>query len=298
MCLAIAFLLWLGNALNKNYTHTLRIPVKFLNLPVNKVIIGEIPEKLEITIKTSGLKLIFIGLQKLTTELIIDFNSLKTNAKSQTYSISNANFELNSLLNFNVDILKIRPDTLFFTSDKTKSKTIPIKLITNFSFEKGYALVNKPILNPSYISISGDSINLKQIDTIYTQPLILTNINQSINTIAILSKPSANVNYNTKEIKVNLNVDRFTENTITIPISILNKPNEKIVKLIPNQTSITYLIGMNSFKQVNENSFKAIVDYDQIKNNNKQLTIELIRVPSEVKLIKTEPITISYLKYN
>lgn len=298
MCLAIAFLLWLGNALNKNYTHTLRIPVKFLNLPVNKVIIGEIPEKLEITIKTSGLKLIFIGLQKLTTELIIDFNSLKTNAKSQTYSISNANFELNSLLNFNVDILKIRPDTLFFTSDKTKSKTIPIKLITNFSFEKGYALVNKPILTPSYISISGDSINLKQIDTIYTQPLILTNINQSINTIAILSKPSANVNYNTKEIKVNLNVDRFTENTITIPISILNKPNEKIVKLIPNQTSITYLIGMNSFKQVNENSFKAIVDYDQIKNNNKQLTIELIRVPSEVKLIKTEPITISYLKYN
>lgn len=298
MCLSIAFLLWLGNALNKNYTHTLRIPVKFLNLPVNKVIIGEIPEKLEITIKTSGLKLIFIGLQKLTTELIIDFNSLKTNAKSQTYSISNANFELNSLLNFNVDILKIRPDTLFFTSDKTKSKTIPIKLITNFSFEKGYALVNKPILTPSYISISGDSINLKQIDTIYTQPLILTNINQSINTIAILSKPSANVNYNTKEIKVNLNVDRFTENTITIPISILNKPNEKIVKLIPNQTSITYLIGMNSFKQVNENSFKAIVDYDQIKNNNKQLTIELIRVPSEVKLIKTEPITISYLKYN
>ena len=45
-------------ALNRNYSYTIHVPVTFLNLPNNKLIVGELPEFLDVEIKASGLKLI------------------------------------------------------------------------------------------------------------------------------------------------------------------------------------------------------------------------------------------------
>lgn len=125
ICLFLAALLWLVRALNVNYTYQLNVPVKFTNLPSNKVIVGDLPDKLTIEIKTSGLKLFFISLKKNIEELTIDFNALKTNAKSQAYSISNGNVDLKSVIRFNVSVLKIRPDTLFSFKIKETQKLFP-----------------------------------------------------------------------------------------------------------------------------------------------------------------------------
>ena len=64
ICLSIASLLWVVHALNRNYKYTLHVPVKFLNLPTNKIIVGELPEVLDVEIKASGIKLLFISLKK------------------------------------------------------------------------------------------------------------------------------------------------------------------------------------------------------------------------------------------
>jgi hypothetical protein len=55
---------------------------------------------------------------------------------------------------------------------------------------------------------------------------------------------------------------------------------------------------MNDYENVSTNSFKAVVNYEQIKEKQKSLQVEIVRSPSEVKIIKTEPTsTISYLIY-
>ena len=113
ICLGIASLLWVVHALNRNYTYTLKVPVKFLNLPSNKLIVGELPEKLDVEIKTSGLKLLFISLKKNYNEVIVDFNLMKNNAKSQAYSINNVYFNLKNSINFDVELIKIRPMNQF-----------------------------------------------------------------------------------------------------------------------------------------------------------------------------------------
>ena len=77
ICLSIASLLWVVHALNRNYKYNLHVPVKFLNLPNNKLIIGDLPEFLDVEIKASGLKLVFISLKNTIDEIVIDFNYLK-----------------------------------------------------------------------------------------------------------------------------------------------------------------------------------------------------------------------------
>lgn len=297
ICLLLASLLWLVNGINRDYQYTLKIPVKFLNLPSDKIVIGEIPDKLEVTIKTSGLKLLLIRSRKLNTDLVIDFNILKSNAKSQAYNIGNGNILLKPYLDFDVNIIKIRPDTLFFSSDLSKSKIVPVKLNSNIDFEKGYELLVKPIINPSFVTITGDSINLSKIDTVYTSVLNLKNLKQNFSSEIQLKKSISNVNYSQKSVSISISVDRFTENTLFIPISIINNSNNKKVKLLPDQIEIKYSIAMSNFSNVDKSSFKAIVDFNKMTSATKQLDVELVRIPSDIKIIRISPQKISFLKY-
>lgn len=297
ICLGIASLLWAVHALNKNYRYTLTIPVKFSKLPDNKLIVGELPEKLQVEIKTSGLKLLFIKLKKMPTEVLIDFNTLKTNAKSQAYSISNGNFNIQRIINFDVDVVKIRPDTLFFSSKKGTSRLIPVKANLQATFLSGYSIINKPSVSPAFVTVTGDSPEINSIDTIYTQPVTLKDVHENYSATVPLKKVSPNLNYSIKEIQLNFSVDRLAETTLKIPVQILNKTSDETIKLLPEFVTIRYLVAMKDYNNIDINSFKATVNYDDILAKKKTLPVELSISPSEVKILKIEPAFISYLIY-
>ncbi len=297
ICLGIASLLWVVHALNKNYKYTLTIPVKFSKLPDNKLIVGELPEKLQVDIKTSGLKLLFIKLQKLPPEVLIDFNTLKTNAKSQAYSISNGNFNLQNIINFDVDVIKIRPDTLFFSSKKGTSRLIPVKVNLQASFLPGYSIITKPTVTPAFVTVTGDSPEINSIDTIYTQAINLKDVHENFNAPVALKKTSVNLNYNIKEVQLSFSVDRLSETSLKIPVQIMNRTSSEKVKLLPEFVTIHYLIAMKEYDNIDVNSFKATVNYNDILAKKKTLPVDLTVIPSEVRILKIEPASISYLIY-
>jgi hypothetical protein len=297
ICLSIASLLWVVHALNRNYKYTIHVPVTFLNLPANKVIVGELPEVLDVEIKASGLKLVFISLKNKIDEVVIDFNLLKNNAKSQAYSISNGNFNLQTAINFDVEVLKIRPDTLFFSGNKGKTKLLPIKANLKVNCLPGYSIISKIIINPAYVSVAGDSLDLAKMDTVYTYFLNLKDVNENFTSSVQLKKPYSSVIYNVKDVQLSFSVDKLTEASIKIPIQIMNNDGKENIKLLPNFVTVKYLIAMKEYESINTNSFNAIVNYQYIKEKRKTLPVEIIRTPSEVKIIKTEPSSISYLIY-
>ena len=297
ICLSIASLLWVVHALNRNYKYSITVPVTFLNLPSNKLIVGELPESLNVEIKASGLKLLFISLKKNIGEVVIDFNSLKTNAKSNAYSISNGNFNLQTAVNFDVEIMKVRPDTLFFSAYNGNSKLLPVKANLKVSCLPGYSVISKPIIVPAYVTVTGDSLDLKKIDTVYTYFLNLKDIHQDFTSPVPLKKPFSSIGYSVKDVQLSFTVDKLTESSIQVPITIMNKPNHETIKLKPGIVTIKYLVAMKDYENVSASSFKAVVNYDLIKDKQKELPIEIIRSPSEVKIIRISPTTISYFIY-
>lgn len=297
ICLGIASFLWIIHTLNRNYKYTIQVPVKFTNLPSNKSIVGELPDKLQIDIKASGLKLLFISLKKEFQTLSVDFNSLKTNAKSQAYSLGTGNINLNQSINFDVDIIKIRPDTLFFSLNKGPSKIVPVKVNSVLTFIPGYQLMHAPVANPSYITITGDSIALQRIDTVYTQTISENNLKSDLHQKIGLKKVNTQIYYNTNEVVVNASVEKVTEGTIMIPIQIQHLPKNIQLKLLPSELKIQYIVALKDFENIDKNSFKAMVDYNAINEGKKTLPVELFRTPSEVKIINTEPANVKYIIY-
>ncbi|MBI3519278.1 MAG: YbbR-like domain-containing protein [Bacteroidetes bacterium] len=297
ICLGIASLLWVVHALNRNYKYTLHVPVKFINLPTHKLIVGELPESLDVEIKTSGLKLLFILLKKTVNEVVIDFSLLKTNEKTQAYSIRNGNFSLQNAINFDVDIIKVRPDTLFFNSSKGNSKLLPVKANLKATCSPGYSIISKTIITPAYVTVTGDSLELRKMDTVYTYFVNLKDVHQNFSSEVSLKKPSSSINYNVKAVQLSFNVDKLTESTIKVPIQIMNNPGNAPIKLLPEYITLKYVVAMKDYENVQASSFKAIVNYEHIKEKRKHLQVEIVRTPSDVKILQAEPGTISYLIY-
>ena len=65
-----------------------------------------------------------------------------------------------------------------------------------------------------------------------------------------------------------------------------------VVKLIPAEVSVTYLVGISRFKEVNANEFSIVLEYeDLLRSNTNRHAIQLHEAPDYIrypKLVQSE----------
>ncbi len=288
ICLAISGFLWLSHSLNRPYFYSLNIPVRFINLPANKTLLSELPNELRFDIKTSGLKLFFVLLNRPFNEMTVDFNSLKGDNKSQSYAISSGNINLKSATKFDVDIKKISPDTLFFAAKRGVNKNVPVRPIIVANADKGFIL-GKPVLNPAFITINGDSASLRNIDSISTVPLYLNQMNTNYSGKLNLVRPSESVYLNLNEVSVNITADKLLQKEIEIEITALNCPVGFTPKLFPAKVKVKFSSAKNDFNDISEKNFKAVVNFSKQKKQINKLPVELSILPTQAHVLSIEP---------
>ena len=81
ICIGIASLLWILQALNTVYNYTIEVPVTFINIPQNKKPLNQIPNHVSVDIKASGLKLFLVLANKPFKPLVIERTKLYFNKR-------------------------------------------------------------------------------------------------------------------------------------------------------------------------------------------------------------------------
>lgn len=294
ICLGISAFLWISHRLNQTYFYSIHVPVKFVNLPSNKVLINELPDHLRFDIKTNGLKLFFVLLRRPFNEITIDFNTLKSDNKQQAYSISSGNIKLSETTKLNVDVKRVSPDTLFFVSKTGITKNVAVKAIISANPEKGFVL-SKPLISPAFITINGDSVSVNGVDSISTAPLYLNQVNSNYNGQLTLLRPSENVFLNINEVNVSIKADKLLEKQIEVPLTALGLAPATLAKLFPSKVKITYSAARNDFSEISSDDFKAVVNYS--KHHNNKMMVELSTVPTQAKILSIEPTEVEFLLF-
>ncbi len=288
ICIAISSLLWLFHSLNTVYTYTFKIPVNFKNIPQNKKPLIQIPDKLTIDIKASGLKLLLLMLNQSRKELDIDFNSLKAVNKNQNYILSSSQIDFNKVLKFDALIKHINPDTLYFTEKIGYQKNVPIKIPLYINCKEGFGY-SKPRINPSFITIWGDTSIIKKIDSIYTNPLTLSNLSQSVSQTLKFIKPSENIYTNETEVNVSIDVSMLVEQTISIPINNnFNKINETTA-IFPSRVKVRFTSIQNNINNEDTLLFKASINSSKINLKNNKCIVFLSTLPGNVTVMSIDP---------
>jgi hypothetical protein len=92
-------------------------------------------------------------------------------------------------------------------------------------------------------------------------------------------------------VSVRLTTSQFTENTVKIPIRIINKPDSINLTIFPNSVNVTYLVSFDNFTRIKPDDFQAAIDYLDIKKQStpQELRVNLLFVPEETQLVRYWP---------
>jgi YbbR domain-containing protein len=298
-CLFASALFWLVNALNNsNSRATFHVPVTFTNLPKDKVLMGELPKELTLEVKATGLKLFFLSLRGNMDELTVDFSLLKK-LKENVYAFSPSNnYYLGKMITSNLEVVRVKPDSLYFTFNNSYFKTVPVKPDVMVDFEQMFNLSGKIKSNPPTIDLSGDSNIIKKIDTIYTEKIILSSLGKSVKQKARLIFPDdygKNLFSSATEVQLEINVDKFTDSEVEVPLEILNQPAGMKVRTFPEKVTVKFQVGMNNFEKVYPYMFRAVVDFKNRVPEKNYMKISLVASPDFVSNVKLFPETAQFL---
>lgn len=288
ICLLIASFLWWVHSLNTVYTYSLRIPVVFKNQPQNKKPLFQIPEHLLLDVKASGLKLTLILLNKPFKQLEIDFNTLKSVNRNQNYVLSSSHLDFKSILNFETQIKHISPDTLYFSEKNGFQKNVPVKVPLYVKCQEGYGY-KKPVINPAFVTMWGDSALISKIDTIFTQPLTLSNLNKNVNSQLELLKPNPMIYTSSGEASIFIEVARLIEQVITLPVEDIHSSFQQRVNIFPSSVKVKFTSIQNSFNAEDTSLFKATIDSRKPNRDSKKCPVLLSTYPGHVTIMSVEP---------
>jgi hypothetical protein len=92
------------------------------------------------------------------------------------------------------------------------------------------------------------------------------------------------------------NVEKYTEENISIPVAIENIPDSLSMKTFPNKITISYLVGLSDYENVRPDQFEIIADYNSIDpGETKFLNVFLKEIPQFIKVIKFYPRQLEFI---
>jgi hypothetical protein len=299
VCLFIASFLWLINALNRNYKETLPIAIKYINLPKSKMLATELPKFIQAEIKTTGAKLFFIKFNLSETIVVIDASvALAKKQNQQTVAINTAQAigNFSKVLNTEVELIKVKPDSIYFSFGRSYKKIVPVKPVLLINFDPFYNYNNKVRITPSSVTLFGDSTLLSGIDSVQTDKIVLNDFNSSISQKAKILLPEElenRVGLSADEVLLEIDVDKYTETYAEIPVEARNVPTGYQLKTFPDKVKITVQVPMSEFESVKDELFKASVDYKEGAKNKLKVNVQC--TAPNIKVTKISPEKVEYI---
>lgn len=285
--LFFAFIILIFTKLSKEYTNTITFNIDKVNVPQENIILNDSNAILNITLKTHGFKWLtyYFNKPKITIDFVKDVN--KTNSefiwsKSKAYLLSSKQFSKQ------VELLNISPDTLKFKFDINLVKKVPVILNSNIKYVQGFNISEDYKISPDSIEVIGPNILVSQIKNVETELLEMKNIRADIKKEVNLNLPKNNddLKFSNKKVYLTAKVEKFTEGTLKIPITIKNIPKGKKIKYFPKFVNVSYYTSLSNFKAIGAKDFRVECDFSKTTNKRSFLLPELVKFPKTVKNVK------------
>ena len=303
VCVAIATGFWFLNALNKTYTDDIIAPVNFVNLPNNKILASDLPDKVELTVRAHGFTILRHKLSFLISPLEFNVNELTNNrmveSKKNSFAFPTRQFltELSYLLSNDLEVLSMNPDTLFFNFDKSGHKKVKIKPSVQIDLKKQFRISGEITTLPDSVTVNGPQYMLDTLRSVTTVKKQFSLVNEPVHT-EINLKTVKDLFFEPQSVKLVIPVEEYTESQQSVPVSFENLPENVKVKLFPARVKVGFQVGLSRFSGIHPEDFKLMVDYNDIQKGKQRLKIKVKSNPAFIYAVKITPEEIEYLIEN
>lgn len=291
---------WFARSMSEIYEEEVTYPVRYVNLPENKVLVGKAPDKLRLTVRAKGFSILR---SKLNLNLVpLKFNissfSLNSTGTDSFYIITETVKDILAAELDQVTILDIVPDTLFFSFTETAIKKVPVRPVLDLHdkfFQKQFMQNGNISTIPDSIIISGPGIVLRKINQVDTEPIHFNNLADTVEARFLL-KPIDMVTFSQQQVQVAIPVDRFTEVEERVTVVPVNVPDSLNMIAIPGQVTITYLVCLSNYNKLSKNPPTPNIDYNTLQERQvTRLAVFLTDTPGIIRNVRFNPTEIEFL---
>jgi hypothetical protein len=293
--LAISTALWFLIKLSENYTTQTTFKLQFVEVPTDKWISSD-----DQSVKMS---LMIDGFHTLRCKMIREPNRFVTIPLDEvpyrfesgnTYSFSSQYVaeKVAERLGINASDITMNDAKIYFSIDALKMKVVPVVLRSDIKTQRQYDLYGIPVLDPSSVTIYGPQEVVDSIKAVKTELLTKNNVNQSFSATLPLDLLDGQIRSNIKEVKADVQVERFTEMDVEVPIHITS--NQR-VRFFPETMSVKCLVAIRDYASITPESFTVTVDKHQMEAMQPLLDVHLASWPPTVQILSTRPDKVEYL---
>ncbi len=297
---AISAVFWLLNELSNDYTTTINYPVRFTNVPKNKILVSDLPKKLTLNVKAYGYTLVRYKLSPAAFPVVINLKEFGNNIATpsvkqfrlQTRTIRQT---IGKQMPNDIEVLDIYPDTILFQFANIIEKKVPIKANVKMEFEDECMLSGNIYFKPDSIIVKGPNTLIDTLSGIYGKFQKFDGLSKPLQRNIGL-KEIHKLSFEKKRVVMYLPVSKFTQANFEVTIQTKNLPDTLELKTFPRLAKVTCLVALDEYDKVDRKDFKIDVDYNDIENllSNK-LGLNLEFAPSNVTNVTYFPESVEFI---
>lgn len=293
----VSIVLWFLTKLSKEYESTVTYPVKYQNLPKDKLVQKVPASEVDIHIKATGFKILSGKLFPRTLE--VNAANLFSKSKNDYYLLlPQQRLAIQKQMNTGVSIDHFIQDSVTMTLGVLSRKKVPVKLVSDLSYEAGYHINGDIAVTPDSVTVSGPESILDTLQFVSTTKFSQSEINEPVRKELLLEMFTSdqNVNLSVEKVTVDFSVEKFTEGTMKVPFTVLNLPEDVTINTFPKEVELTYKVALSQFNQIQSTSFQIECDYQlSVENNLSYLIPKLTQQSDLVKNVKIAPNRIDFV---
>ena len=293
-CFIVAAVLWLFTALNEQYTSSITVAAKYINLPKDKVFIKPLPDEFKIMVTAKGWDLMSNYFRKKAESITVDLNDYRKTDVLITRRLQDR-FAL--LMSQKITIGEVFPETISLLKDEKGSKKVPVHFIQDITCRDQFGFGGEITYTPDSVIVTGPASIVKTIDHVDTEDQLIKGLDKVSTYEVKLKEPEPkNLTYNPNKISAVIPVYQLTEKKISVPVEVINYSKKDTLKLIPEKVSVIYQAPVNKFNTIDSTQFQAIIDGSQIDTSAREpLKIQLITQPKYTYNIRLNPDFVDYI---
>jgi hypothetical protein len=273
----------------------LDVPVIYKGIPTNVQMDETLPTHLIATFKDKGSSLFFYMLGQKLPPITIDLSHHFSTNEKIVLLTRYYEKEVFSHLRSSAGSLSLSPDTLVMSYTKLYAKMLPVHFSGNIQLARQFMLSDSIQLIPNEVAVFGSKSALDTMTAVYTDPLFLKDVKDSINMKCQLRIP-ATLRVDPSFVILKAFVEPFTEKSIEVPIVAINMPKNLLLRTFPAFVKVVCLVGISHFNQLKADDLRAVVDYNMLpQKDNRKASVTLLAPESVLKHSRVIPESVDYL---
>lgn len=299
----LASIFWFLNKTGSYISTSKEFRVEYSGIPGDKILLpGVTTSSLKVGVSVKGSLLLTSG--NFQDFLRIDLSKLTLRnvpyADSTLKYISDDDIrqQIEAQLPTDFKFVSVEPDTIFLDFGRSVSKKVPVMLDADISFESQYRAADGIIIVPDSVEISTSAIIADSITFVKTEHLELLNLQEPVQRHVQFVVPSE-VTCPTLYTDLKINTEKYTEQTLVLPIRQINTPDSILLRVFPQTATIKFFVGWSNYQRISKDMFSIAVDYADLNSPLKSdlLSIKLTRSPEKLGVtdIRISPLSVEYL---